>query len=376
MNAMTNSPVTTPTWRTTVAPVGVGLLLAMAVGSLLMLASGRPPGAVWLAMITRAFGDSYSVGQILYRATTLVLTGLAVTIALDAGLFSLAGESQIALATLAVAAVGAHVPAATSPIVAIALGLAVASAAGALLGAALGLLRVFRHAHEVLVAIMLNAIVASFALWLGNSYLFERGTMRGPTLPGCITLPSLHIGASPANLMLVVAIVVAAVWWWVRAHSRLGLLIQLVGQAPEVARLIGVRVGAVRIGVLMVSGALAGLVAGNVVLGHQHAYEYGLARGAGYWGIAVALIGQRHPAGIAGAASVVAWLQVGGLSVADIVPKELAEVLIAVVILAMAVAQPLMQRLQAHASRHQPVPHDAATSDPVKPPTAPPSEET
>ena len=94
------------------------------------------------------------------------------------------------------------------------------------------------------------------------------------------------------------------------------------------------------------SGALAGLVASNVVMGHKHAFEEGLGRGYGYLGLAVGLLGRRHPGGVVGAALILGFLGQGGLMVSDMVPKELTELLIGFAVLAVAIAAPTTLRLE------------------------------
>jgi simple sugar transport system permease protein len=92
------------------------------------------------------------------------------------------------------------------------------------------------------------------------------------------------------------------------------------------------------------AGALAGLAATTFVLGHKHAFEEGLGRGTGFLGIAVALLGRSHPVGIGLAALVLGFLSSGGLAVADRVPKELTEMLLGIVVLAIAGAAAWVQR--------------------------------
>jgi simple sugar transport system permease protein len=93
------------------------------------------------------------------------------------------------------------------------------------------------------------------------------------------------------------------------------------------------------------SGAIAGLAASSLVLGDTHAFEEGLGRGVGYLGVAVGLLGRRHPLGVVIAAVILGFMSQGGLLVYDLVPKELTEVLIGLAVLAVAIAAPLVARL-------------------------------
>lgn len=337
------------TTRRELAAALIALLVSVAIGSVLMLIAGKAPGHVWWAMVTRTLGDPYLLGQVLYKATGLALTGLAVALALDAGLFNIGAEGQLTAGVLACAVTGAALPAGTPAVIAIPVCLLVAAAAGGAVGAAIGALRVARGAHEVITSIMLNAIVAGVALWIGNEVLFRGGTTRGGEIVEGARLPQLGFGGSSVNAALGISVLAVAGVWWLRARTTWGQAWRAVGRDPEAARSVGISVDRIRILVMTGSGALAGLAAANFVLGHKHAFEEGLGRGTGLLGISAALLGRLHPVGVAIAALVLGFLSAGGLAVADLVPKELTEMLQGVVVLAVAAAGPWLRRQEARA---------------------------
>lgn len=322
----------------------IALLVSVAIGSALMLIVGKSPGHVWWHMLGHTFTESYWFGQLLYKATGLALTGLAVAIALDAGLFNIGAEGQLTAGVLACAVIGRALPEDAPAILAVPACLLGAALAGGTVGAAIGLLRVTREAHEVITSIMLNAIVAGLALWIGNVVLFQGGTTTGGQIVAGARLPQLGLGGSSANATLVISIVAIAGVWWLRARTTWGMAWLAVGRDPAAARSVGIDVSRVRVLAMIGSGALAGLAAANFVLGHKHAFEEGLGRGTGLLGISVALLGRTHPAGVAVAALLLGFLSAGGLSVAEEVPKELIEMLQGVVVLAVACAGPWVRR--------------------------------
>jgi ABC-type uncharacterized transport system permease subunit len=108
----------------------IGLLAAIAIGSVLMLIVGRAPGQVWWAMLSETASDPSLMGQALYRATGIMLTGLAVALPLEAGLFNIGGEAQVTAGVVACALVGTALPGATPAAIAIPLCLLAAAAAG------------------------------------------------------------------------------------------------------------------------------------------------------------------------------------------------------------------------------------------------------
>ncbi len=327
----------------------IALLASVAIGSLLMLIAGKAPGHVWSAMVTRTLGDPYLLGQVLYKATGLALTGVAVALALDAGLFNIGAEGQLTAGVLACAVVGVSLPHGTPAVIAIPLCLLAAATAGGVVGAAIGVLRVTRGAHEVITSIMLNAVVGGVALWIGNEWLFRGGTTTGAKIAPGATLPHLGFGGSSVNASLVLAALAVGAVWWLRSRTTWGQAWRAVGQDPAAARSVGISVGRVQILVMTGSGALAGLAAANFVMGHKHAFEEGLGRGTGWLGIAAAMLGRMHPIGVAIAALVLGFLSSGGLAVADLVPKELTEMLLGVVVLAVAVSVAWVRRAELRA---------------------------
>ena len=89
-----------------VLPPVVALLLAAVVGDVLILTFGQSPGAVYRLLLEGTWGNAYGFGQVLYKATTLVFTGLAVGLGLRAGLFNIGAESQLAAGGFCAALVG------------------------------------------------------------------------------------------------------------------------------------------------------------------------------------------------------------------------------------------------------------------------------
>jgi simple sugar transport system permease protein len=329
-----------PAWRIELTVAAVALLVAGACGSLLIIVAGASPLDVAIEVLDRTARDPYVWGQIVFAATPLVLTGLAVAIARRAGLFNIGGEGQLAAGCLACGALGAALPAGTPAPIAIVLCTAAAAAAGGAIGALTGALRAYRGAHEVIVAILLNAIVAGLALWIGNRWLFTGGLTAGPPIAAGAVLPRLGIAGSSANAAAFVAVLAVVATWWLFARSKTGAAWRWIGDGARAAEMAGLDVRRAYVAAMATSGAVAGLCATNYVLGWRHAYQSDLGQGAGFLGIAVALLGGGEPLGVALAALFVGFLQNAGLAAADQVPKELFDVLAAVIIAAVAATGP------------------------------------
>lgn len=328
----------------------VALLVAMAAGSALVLVWGESPARVYGTLLAETWGSAYGIGQVLFKATPLVFTGLAVAVAYRAGLLNVGAEGQMAGGAFLGAMVGAALPSGTPALVAVPASLGAAMVAGAALGALPGWLRARFGAHEVITTIMLNFIVAALLLWAGRAGAFVvETTHTAEVVPGA-RLGSLGLGASAANISVLIALVVAALVWWLMARTRTGFQWRVLGLSPLAAETSGIRVRGAIASAMAISGALAGLVAANSVLGDKHYFEEGLSRGAGFMGIAVALLGRGQPLGVVLAALLFGTLAHGGFAVNALVPRELVEVLQAVIILSLLATSASLRRRLAMAA--------------------------
>ena len=328
-------------------PPLVALAIAAVVGDLLILSFGEAPSAVFHLLVEGTWGNAYGIGQVLYKTTTLVCTGLAFALAGRAGLFNVGAEGQLAAGGFGAAVVGMMLPAGTPALLAVPLCLLAAMLVGAGVGAVPGALRARFGASEVIVTIMLNFIVLAFLNWIVSAKLHVPETLHTPPIVAGMMPRFADVMAafrgSAANFTIVFAVLAAVASWWYLFRTRSGYALRAVGRQPDAAEYGGVRVPRVLLVTMCLSGALAGLGGMNFVLGYKGYYEEGFAGGAGFLGIAVALVGRNHPFGILGAALLFATLSQGGLAVNAVVPKQLTDILTAVVILAVATAVPEVQ---------------------------------
>jgi ABC-type uncharacterized transport system permease subunit len=328
-------------------PPLVALAIAAVVGDLLILSFGEAPSTVFRLLVEGTWGNAYGIGQVLYKTTTLACTGLAFALAGRAGLFNVGAEGQLAAGGFGAAVLGMLLPAGTPALIAVPLCLLAAMLVGAGVGAVPGALRAKFGASEVIVTIMLNFIVLAFLNWIVSAKLHVPETLHTPPIAAGM-MPRFAdsfaaFRGSAANFTIVFAVLAAVASWWYLFRTRSGYELRAVGLQPDAAEYGGVRVPRVLLVTMCLSGALAGLGGMNFVLGYKGYYEEGFAGGAGFLGIAVALVGRNHPFGILGAALLFATLSQGGLAVNAIVPKQLTDILTAVVILAVATAVPEVQ---------------------------------
>jgi simple sugar transport system permease protein len=331
------------------APILLAGLWAMAVTSVLTLIYGESPRQVYRLLLAGTWGSAYGIGQVLFKTTPLICTGLAVAMALRAGLFNIGCEGQITLGAFATALCGAALPAGTPALLAVPLSILCGFLAGALLGAVPGLLKWGAGAHEVIVTIMLNFLVRAAMVGIGARFFLKESLHTAPILPAA-ELPRLSrflpaLQGSAVNLALLLAIVTCGLCALLLTRTRPGFALRTVGQNRDAAQAAGLSLGLTYTLTLALSGGLAALGGANFVLGYKHYYEDGFSGGVGYMGIAVAVLAQGRPLSVILSALLFGTLSQGGLAVNARVPRELIDVLTAVVIFAVAASGPEVRRL-------------------------------
>lgn len=318
--------------------IGFAMLVAALAGSVLIWFIGKSPLAVYGLLLQRTWGTPYGIGEVLFRATPLILTGLSVMVAFKVGLFNIGAQGQLAAGSFITALCGAALPASLPGPIAVAVCVLAGMLAGAALAGLAGILKIRYGAHEVINTIMLNFIVSAVILWIGNAHVFVKYTLHTRVISDNATLSHLGFTGSEANTSLLLALGLAAAVAYFFNRTRRGFEWRAVGHNPRAAQNGGVQLAGVVIGAMVMSGALAGAVGANYVLGSKHYYERGIGGDVGFMGIAVALLGRNHPAGIVLAALLLGTLQYGGLAVSEQVPKEIFQILQAVIILTVACA--------------------------------------
>ena len=335
-----------PKWAEVILVPLISLLLAGILSALVILAIGEDPIAAAKLMVTGALGSSYGWGYTLYYATNFMFTGLAVAIAFHARLFNIGGEGQAALGGLGVALACLYIP---WPHWSLALiGAAVAAALfGAAWAAIPAWLQAKRGSHIVITTIMFNFIAASLLNYVLVNVLRPQGSMdpASARFPEAVHLPTIHemlapfgiafSKSAPANISLLVAVAACVFLWFLIWRTRLGYEIRAFGNSESAAKYAGMPPVKIIMVTMMISGALAGMMAINNVMGEAERLVLNSVEGAGFIGIAVALMGRSHPLGVFIAAILFGFLYQGGAELAlwTSIPRELIVVIQALVIL-------------------------------------------
>jgi len=324
-----NSPL--PRWADLALLPLVSLLVALLAAGAVVALVGQDPLLVIQVLVQGAFGTPRGLSYTLYYATTFVLTGLAVAVAFHGGLFNIGGEGQAIMGGLGTGLVALWWSAALPAW----LMLPIMMLSGALFGLAWAAvpayLQAYRGSHVVITTIMFNFIASSVLVYLLVNHLRPKGAMsvESEVFAESAKLPGVHealgwLGivwpASPLNLSVVLAALAAVAVYLFLWRTRAGYRLRAVGSSPGAAEYAGIKARHQVLLAMSLSGALAGLVGMNEIAGVSGKLLLEFVSGAGFTGIAVALMGRNHPLGIVLASLLFGALFQGGAEVSFEVP--------------------------------------------------------
>jgi simple sugar transport system permease protein len=348
----------------------VAVVAAFIVGGLIVALIGDNPFATFGLLIGNSFGSLRDVGYMLFYATPLIFTGLAVAVAFRCGLLNIGAEGQLYVAAFATAWVGIKfggtivnvfgkeenwswmsLPA----ILLVPLCILTAIIAGGIWGAIPGILKAKFGSHEVINTIMLNFIAIALVSYFTQYYYKVPGDAILQTAPigEAAHIPRISqfipgmpdfVPLSVAFLLAILMCVLVYIFLW---KTKWGYELRAVGENASAAEYGGISPKKQIIIAMTISGGLAGMVAVGEVLGNRYLYYHDFSGEVGFLGIAVALLGRNHPLGVFIAALFFAVLLRGGIFVdafTEYVSKDLVEVLQAVVILFVASLQRFSKR--------------------------------
>ena len=317
------SPGQLPRWVDVGLIPVINITAAFVVSGLVILVIGENPIDALAIMARGAFGYQEGIGYTLYYTTNFIFTGLAVAIAFHAGLFNIGGEGQAYIGGLGVGLACLAFDG-SLPLLVI---LPIAIIAGAIFGGAWAAvpayLQAYRGSHIVITTIMFNFIASAVMVYLLVNVMIEPGQMSPETREFApeAWLPFMHeilggfgieVTRSPLNVSFLIALICCVLVWGFIWRTRWGYEIRATGHNETAAVYAGIEPKRIIMLSMCLSGALAGLVGLNEIMGVQHRLLLNFTAGYGSTGIAVSLMGRNHPVGIVLASLLFGALYQGG----------------------------------------------------------------
>lgn len=311
----------------------LGLLIAGAVVLLAgaLMIAGVSPAVALSTLAKGSLGSTAALSGTLRETTPLLIAGLAVFLALRAGLFNIGVEGQLIVGACAAAASARLLPGAAG----IALAILAGIVAGAIWAWPAGWIRAYRNGHEVITTIMLNNI----ALFL-TDYLVA-GPLRDPSietpttrliesrLPNLIDQPPLTVSFA---LLIGLLLAIAMTWWFRRTVK--GYEFEAVGGNPVAARFAGIDARNVIVRAMTASGGIAGLAGALQVVAYEGRFYSGFSPGYGFDSLGVALLGGGNAVGVIPGSLLFGMLAKGSTSLQiEGVPKGITFVVLGLLVL-------------------------------------------
>ncbi|MHB1653641.1 MAG: ABC transporter permease [Desulfitobacteriaceae bacterium] len=313
----------------------VSILIAVLIGTVVMLATRHDPIQAYVALFSGAFGTVDNLANTLASAVPLILSGLGVAVAFRAGLFNIGAEGQYWIGSMVAVWVGYSVHG-LPPVLHVSLAILLAmAAAGLWAGIIPGLAKALVGSHEVITTMMMSYI----AIFLSH-YMLENGPMmqpgftpQSPVILDSAVIPKM-IARTQLSWGLVLALAAAWIVYWLLFKTTLGFRLRAVGHNARGAKYAGVNVSLHLVLALFISGTLAGLAGAVQMLGVQHRLYDSFSSGYGFTAIVVALLANNNPYGVVISSIFFAALATGGqaMQLASGVPAQLTDVISGIII--------------------------------------------
>ena len=315
-----------PRWADLFLLPVVNLAVALLAAGVMVALVGQNPLEVIRVLIDGAFGSQRGLSYTLYYTTTFIFTGLAVSVAFHGGLFNIGGEGQAILGGLGTGLAALWLSASLPAWVMLPLMLVTGALFGLVWAAVPAYLQAYRGSHIVITTIMFNFLASSLLVYLLVNHMKVPGSMAVESAPFAASakLPGMHefmgwLGVawpkSPLNTSLFLALLAAAGVYLFLWHTRAGYDLRATGSSASAAAYAGINPKHQVMVAMGISGALAGLVGMNEIAGVNGRLMLEYVSGAGFTGIAVALMGRNHPVGIVLASILFGALFQGGAEV-------------------------------------------------------------
>jgi simple sugar transport system permease protein len=293
-----------PRWLAPLVSVGA-IVVALILGGIVLALVGGNPFRAYAHIARASFGSVGVFSDTLVKATPLILTGLACTVAFRMKLWNIGAEGQLYVGAFAASAIVlTPILPAETPAILMLLTMAVAGfIAGALWGFVPGILKARLNVNEVVTTLMMNYIAISWNNFFIYAVWSEGGFQMSRVFPKSAWMPRLADYAEqvPAfrglttHMGLIVGLVAAVVLWWILYRSRWGYEIDLIGDNPRAARYAGINIVRNTVLVMMLSGGLAGLAGMSEISGVVHRLQGAISPGYGFTGIIVAWLSKLNP---------------------------------------------------------------------------------
>lgn len=324
----------------------LGFILGLIIACSLALVFAENPFHVLKIVTTSFLNSKYDFGLTLFYTTCFIFSGLAFALPLRAGLFHIGSEGQILFGATTAAVVGSFLN--MSSVAGTIVLVASTFLAGALSAIVIPLMKFYRNAHEVVVAIMLNFIFAALTTWYTLNH-FQNPNSQNPESV-LIAEPlqylkldplKIYFDQAPVSSFFILAVLLCLLLRWLETRVLFFKIITSYGSNRLTSQRFGFSELKILAGVFVLAGICSSMVSLTEVLGNTFQYKIGFSPAYGFLGIAVALLARNHFLGIILSSFLLAVLHKGASDLdleTQFLTRDFSKVLQALIIFSVAVS--------------------------------------
>lgn len=319
--------------------VTLSLFVTLLIVFLLLIFLKKNPVEIFSLIATDVFSNGYGIGQTLFKATPLIICGCGLAICFHASLFNIGAEGQLNAGSFVIALLAIKLEFLPFPLLII-----VCILGGFIVSGIFGIIpayiKIKKDVSEVITTIMLNFIILALINYFLVEFFAVKSTMRTEKISDGNFLFKLSdvfpfFRGSSVNASFFIAIAVSIITFIFIYKTSFGYKLRAVGFNETASRYIGLKTGKIIIMSFFLGAGITSLTGINYIFGYKGFYEIGFSNNLGFTAIAVALLARNNPIGIIFSALLFAVLDYGGLSVNQLVPKEIMLVVQGVIILSL-----------------------------------------
>lgn len=317
--------------------VSLSFLVTFVIIFALLLLIDKNPFEVFSLILSEVFASGYGIGQTLFKATPLIICGCGLAVCFHASLFNIGAEGQLNAGSFTIALVAVYAGDLSFPVM-----LILCLVSGFIVSGVVGLIpayiKIKKDVSEVISTIMLNFIILALVNYFLVDFFAVKSTMRTEKIADGNMLFKLSdifpfFQGSSLNASFFIALLLAVITYILIYKTQFGYKLRAVGFNETASKYIGIKTNKIILASFFTGAGITSLAGINYILGYKGFYEFGFSNNVGFTAIAVALLAKNNPIGIIFSALLFAILDYGGLSVNQLVPKEIMLVVQGIIIL-------------------------------------------
>ncbi|HAY34688.1 MAG TPA: hypothetical protein DCY06_11200 [Bacteroidetes bacterium] len=317
----------------------LSVLMTVLIVFFFLLILGKDPFEIFGTILSEVFADGYGIGQTLFKATPLIFISCGLAICFHASLFNIGAEGQLNAGSFVIALIALKLdflPAYAVIIISLFCGFLVSG----FFGLIPAYIKIKKDVSEVITTIMMNFVILALVNYFLLDFFAVQSTMRTEKINEDLMFLKISdlvpfFQGSTLNSSFILAVLAAVITYVFIYKTGFGYKLRSVGFNELASKYLGVRTNGVILISFFIGAGITAFAGMNYIFGYKGFYEFGFSNNIGFTAIAVTLLAKNNPIGIIFSSLLFAILDYGGLSVNQLIPKELMLVVQGIIILSL-----------------------------------------